>query len=73
MEKTKLPSQLGQGVYVGAYTMKGDPPKGEAAAQYAEVQAAYAREAMDALSNQKVPASYRDFVREYFDSIKGER
>jgi hypothetical protein len=62
--------RLGKGQYAGLYFMKGEPPKGEAAAQYAEVQRVYAEEAMDALQNQKVPAARRDFVRDYFDSIR---
>jgi hypothetical protein len=50
--------------------MKGEPPKGQAATEYADVQRAYAEEAKDALQNQKVPAAHRDFVRDYFDSIR---
>jgi hypothetical protein len=53
--------------------MKGEPPKGEAATQYAEVQRAYAEEALDALQQQKIPATQRDFVRDYFDSIRLEK
>lgn len=73
IEKTKVPSQLGKGTYVGAYSMKGEPPKGTAAAEYSAVQQAYAEKAMDALSKQKVPATYRDFVRDYFDAIRTEK
>lgn len=63
-------SKIGKGTYVGAYFMKGEPPKGQAAVQYAEVEKAYAEEAMDALQKQKIPAAQRDFVRDYFDSIR---
>ena len=73
VERTKLPSRLGKGTYVGAYFMKGEPPDGEAATQYSEVQRAYAEEAMDALSKQKIPASQRDYVRDYFDAIRLEK
>ncbi len=69
-EKTKPPSQLGKGTYVGAYFMKGEPPKGEAAVQYSDVQRVYAEEVMDALQKQKVPAAYREYVRDYFDGIR---
>ena len=72
-EKTKVKSKLGKGTYVGSYFMKGEPPKGEAATQYAEVERAYAEEAMDALQKQKVPASQRDYVRNYFDAIRLEK
>lgn len=53
--------------------MKGDPPKGRAAAEYVEVQQAYQEYALDALKKQQVPASYREFVRDYFDSIRLEK
>ena len=72
-EKTKVKSKLGKGTYVGSYFMKGEPPKGEAATQYAEVERAYAEEAMDALNKQKIPASQRDYVRDYFDAIRLEK
>ena len=72
-EKSKVKSKLGKGTYVGSYFMKGEPPKGEAATQYAEVERAYAEEAMDALQKQKIPASQRDFVRDYFDAIRLEK
>jgi hypothetical protein len=69
-EKSKVKSKLGKGTYVGSYFMKGEPPKGEAATQYAEVERAYAEEAMDALHKQKIPAAQRDYVRDYFDAIR---
>lgn len=72
-DKTKVKSQLGKGQYVGAYFMKGEPPKGEAAAQYADVQRVYAEDAMDALQKQKVPAAYREYVRDYFDALRLEK
>ena len=58
---------------MGSYFMKGEPPKGEAATQYADVQRAYAEEAMDALQKQKIPASQKDYVRDYFDAIRLEK
>ncbi len=73
VDKTKVNSQLGKGTYVGVYSMKGDPPKGEAAAQYEEVRQQSAEHALDALSKQKVPQSHRDFVRDYFDAIRIEK
>jgi hypothetical protein len=72
-EKTKVKSKLGKGTYVGSYFMKGEPPKGEAATRYTEVERAYAEEAMDALNKQKVPAAQRDYVRDYFDAIRLEK
>ena len=72
-EKSKVKSKLGKGTYVGSYFMKGEPPKGEAATQYSEVERAYAEEAMDALNKQKIPALQRDYVRDYFDAIRLEK
>ena len=69
-QKTKVNSMLGKGKYAGAYSMKGEPPQGEALTEYSEVQRAASTEAMDALSKQKVPATHRDFVRDYFDAIR---
>jgi hypothetical protein len=66
-------SQLGKGKYVGAYTMKGEPPKGEAVSEYTELQSAAAEYALDALKKQKVPAAQRDFVRGYYDSLRIEK
>jgi hypothetical protein len=52
--------------------MKGDPPKGTAAAEYAEVQSSAADYALDSLKKQKIPAEQRDYVRAYFDAIRLE-
>lgn len=72
-EKTKARSPLGKGKYVGAYSLKGEPPKGEAAVEYAEVTQSYADYALDALKKQKIPASQRDYVRAYFDALRLEK
>ena len=68
-----MKSKLGKGTYVGSYFMKGEPPKGEAATQYANVERAYAEEAMDEVKKQKIPAAQRDYVRDYFDAIRLEK
>ena len=72
-EKTKPPGKLGKGKIVSSWFTKGDPPKGEALSEYSEAYAEYAEEAMDALSKEKIPAAYRDYVRDYFDAIRIER
>jgi uncharacterized phage infection (PIP) family protein YhgE len=72
-DKSKVKSKLGKGTYVGSYFMKGEPPKGQAATDYSEVERAYAEEAMDALNKQKIPAAQRDYVRDYFDAIRLEK
>lgn len=69
--KEKIPGKIGKGKIVGSWVTRGDPPKGVATAEYAEVYEAYSEEAFDSLSRQKIPASRRDYVREYFDAIRG--
>jgi hypothetical protein len=65
--------QLGKGVIVGSWFTKGEPPKGQAFAEYAEVRAAFEAEALEALQKQKVPAEYKEYVRDYFDAIRGDK
>ncbi len=72
-QKSKAKSPLGKGKYVGAYSLKGEPPKGEAAAEYADVQQSYEDYALDALRKQKIPASQKEYVRNYFDAIRLEK
>lgn len=70
LKRSKAKGMLGKGRYVGLYFMKGDPPKGKARVEYAEVEQAATEEAMDALENQRVPAAQRDYVKDYFDAIR---
>ena len=72
-QKSKARGPLGKGKYVGAYSLKGEPPKGEAATEYAEVQQSYAEYALDALKKQKIPVTQQDYVRSYFDAIRLEK
>ena len=58
---------------MGLYTTKGDPPKGQAAAEYADVQSSAAEHALDALKKQRVPSDQKDYVRDYFDAIRLEK
>jgi hypothetical protein len=53
--------------------MKGEPPKGQAAAQYSEVLRTYTEEALDALQKQKVPAAHREYMLKYFDAIRQDK
>jgi hypothetical protein len=70
--KTRLRGEIGKGKIVGAWTVKGEPPKGQVRAEYEEAAESAAEEAMDALSKQRVPAAQRDYVRDYFDAIRGK-
>ena len=52
---------------------RGDPPKGVATVEYSKTYSDYSEMALDAMSRQKIPASKRDYVRDYFDAIRGEK
>ncbi len=69
-DKSRVKSQLGKGKMVGSWFSKGEPPSGKALTEYSEAQQSSSEEAKDALSKQKVPAEYQNYVREYFDSIR---
>jgi hypothetical protein len=72
-KREKISGKLGKGVIVSSWVTRGEPPKGVATAEYAEVHQAYTEEAVEALSRQKIPNAKRDYVRGYFDAIRGER
>jgi hypothetical protein len=69
-DKDRIKGKLGKGKIVGSWFSKGEPPSGEALTEYSNAQRTYSEEAKDALSKQKVPAEYQNYVREYFDSIR---
>jgi hypothetical protein len=70
LTKDRIKSQLGKGVIVGSWFTTGEPPSGKALAEYSDAQRTYSEEAKEALSKQKVPAEYQNYVRDYFDSIR---
>lgn len=70
--RKKIPGKLGKGVIVGSWVTRGDPPTGVATEEYAEVYQAHAEEAMESLQRTKVPKEKQDYLRDYFDSIRGE-
>jgi hypothetical protein len=57
-------------VIVGQWYTRGEPPRGVATVEYAEVQQAYAEEAMEALPTQKIPKDKQDLVRDYYDALR---
>jgi hypothetical protein len=71
-EKDRVKSQHGKGKakVVSTWFDKGEPPKGQAQVEYEAVQSAASAEANDAVSKQKIPPAYRNYVRDYFDSIR---
>lgn len=69
-DKTRVRGPNNKGVIAGAFTTSGEPPKGKAMTEYAEVQQSFAEEVNNVLTRQKIPASRREYVREYFDAIK---
>ena len=74
-EKEKIKGKLGKGEILGSWFVKGEPPKGEAAAGYAEVATEAAQEMDSALEKEDIPLGYQKIVRDYFEAItpkKGE-
>ncbi|MBI2195010.1 MAG: hypothetical protein HYU36_23765 [Planctomycetes bacterium] len=69
-EKTKVKGQIGKGPVLGSFMVKGLPPRGETTVEYSEVVTHYKEAAEDALDKERIPANYRDLVREYFESIE---
>lgn len=72
LEKTKIPGRMGRGKVVGYYTIRGEPPEGKAGVEFRRLASEAREEALEALGRQKIPASARDYVRDYFDAIRGE-
>ena len=69
-EKSKVKGQLGKGPILGAFTVKGLPPKGNTNVEYSDVVTRYKEAAEEALDKERIPANYRDLVRNYFESIE---
>lgn len=68
-EKEKVKGKLGKGEIIGSWFVKGEPPKGEAASEFADVATEAAQESDSALEKEEVPLGYQKFVRDYFDAI----
>ena len=68
-QKFKVRGRVGKGRIVGELFVKGPQAKGEVSGEYVEVVGEARQEAADALSKQRIPQSYRDFIREYFNSL----
>lgn len=74
-KKEKIKGKLGKGEILGSWFVKGEPPKGEAASDYANVATEAAQEMDSALEKEDIPLGYQKVVRDYFDAItpkKGE-
>lgn len=67
--KTKPEGKLSKGKAMKLF-FKGKPTKGELTTEYEEAYRAQVESAEDALSRDDIPAGYKQFVRDYFDSIK---
>lgn len=69
-EKSRVRGQIGKGPILGSFLVKGMPPKGESNVEYREAITNYRAAAEDALDKERIPANYRDLVREYFEAIE---
>ena len=69
---TKLKGKMTRGDILGAWFVRGLPPKKELRTQFANAVAASRKEAEEALAKEKIPLPYRALVRDYFDTIEPE-
>lgn len=70
LEKTKVKGQLGKGAASTLGFFKGDPAQASPTAEYGEMYSDYQEEANDALTKEDIPLGQKDFVKEYFESIR---
>lgn len=68
-DKSKVKGQIGKGEILGGQFVKGLPKKGEVTTEYVDVVQSATQEATDAFSKDDIPAGYRRYVMDYFDSI----
>lgn len=68
-EKVKIKGKMGKGKIVGEMLVDGPQAKGEISAEAVEIVGEARQEAADALTKQRIPQGYREFIREYFDSL----
>ncbi|MBI3096830.1 MAG: hypothetical protein HYY93_01085 [Planctomycetes bacterium] len=68
-DKSKVKGQIGKGEILGGKFVKGLPKKGEVMTEYVDVVQSAKQEATDAFSKDDIPAGYRRYVIDYFDSI----
>ncbi len=68
-KKVKIKGKVGRGKIIGEILVDGPQAKGEISEEYIEIVGEARQEAADALSKQRIPQGYRDFIREYFNSL----
>ncbi len=68
--KTKIKGRLGKGPILGSFMVKGMPPKGESNVEYKNAITNYKAAAEEALDKERIPANYRELVKDYFEAIE---
>ena len=71
-KKVKIKGKIGRGKIIGELLVDGPQAKGEISEEYMEIVGEARQEAADALTTQRIPQGYRDFIREYFNSLDSE-
>ncbi|MCA8924170.1 MAG: hypothetical protein KDD82_20340 [Planctomycetes bacterium] len=69
----KLQGKVGKGKIVGSYFRQGDQVKGDAQAEFVEVQEAAKAQAAQAMEKTKIPRKMADYVEDYINSLNPER
>lgn len=70
LEKTKIKGRLGKGSAATLGFFRGDPAKASPTVEYTELYSDYQEEAKDALTKEEIPLGQKEFVKEYFESIR---
>ncbi len=72
-EDTKITGEKGKGRIISEIMYKGQPLEGDVTEDYKQVYIESKQEAEDSLSREVIPAGYRKFVIDYFDSINPDK
>ena len=70
LEKTRIKGTLGKGSAATLGFFRGDPAKASPTVEYGELYSEYQEEAKDALTKEEIPLGQKEFVKEYFESIR---
>ena len=66
---SKIAGQKGQGKIIGVFFVNDRPIKGESKVEFENVYLEYLQKAEDSLSREIIPVTYKNYIRDYFDSI----
>ena len=69
-QKSQLPQKMDAGKIISVIKVEGAQVKGEAKLQFESALKEYSQEAEESLDREQIPLHMRDFVGDYYDSIR---